>query len=234
MPGVNRRHEPPPLDPVAAGVPFPYDLHDFFAARRNDGVHLFKQCHSNSLMASDAGHPFWRTVFAAWAAAAAAQGATQQIGHVSGIYMLRTACEAAAAVAADAPPLLLLPNGPGGRPATLGLRAPTKSADAAAARAARAAWRAVLGGGQRAAGSSSALKPVGTPELLWCMVHHQTNSWRWKARRDDALRLVDFSLKAGLAAAAACAALAPALAGTAAWSFRRWRGRRPRAHGAVI
>jgi len=205
---VNRRHEPPPEDPFEAGVPFPYDLHDFFAAHAGDGVHMFKQCNSNSLMASEAGHQFWLTVFAAWAAAAAAQGATHQIGHVSGIYMLRSACEVATEGTAVPDNSTLQPrpsNSTGsGKYATPGLRrlAVTRS-DAAAAHAARVTWAKVAssreggqGGGADEGSSQSVaeVKPVGTPELLWCMVHHQTNSWRWKARRDDALRLLDSGL----------------------------------------
>lgn len=222
IPGVNRRHEPPPEDPLKAGVPFPYDLHDFFAAHSGDGVHMFKQCNSNSLMASDAGHPFWLTVFAAWAAAAAAQGATHQIGHVSGIYMLRSACEVASE--ATSPDASTQPSTPGLR------RLEVAKSDAAAARAARVAWTKLAssrGARQSDDGVSSSrqnamgAKPVGTPELLWCMVHHQTNSWRWKARRDDAVRLLDSGM-AGFAVVVVLVGVLSVLAGGFCRFLSRW------------
>lgn len=131
-------------------------------------------------------------------AAAAAQGTTHQIGHVSGIYMLRSACEVAGE--AMSPDASATASG-SDQPTTPGLRrlAVAKS-DAAAAHAARVAWTKLASSrgarqGTDGAGSSRqssmGAKPVDTPELLWCMVHHQTNSWRWKARRDDAVRLLD-------------------------------------------
>lgn len=69
-----------------------WDLEEYFHSTPEIDIYMFKNCHTNSIMASAAGHKFWKHVWDQWSKVEAGSILMQNIADTSGIRMLRIPC----------------------------------------------------------------------------------------------------------------------------------------------